>query len=74
MARRPSAAMFAAMKLVLAGMTPYAAAKRYDLSFTTMYKSRLYKLWLANDIITLKQEIDVERPVPRARKVVKNFQ
>lgn len=68
MAGRPSAKMIEAMKLVLAGVTPYAAAKRLGLAVETMYRSRLYKLWQKSDIVSLKQEMDVYRHVVRARK------
>jgi hypothetical protein len=56
-----------AMRLVLTGVTPYAAAKRAQVALPTMYRSRLYKLWLHGDKEQLKIAMDYERPVKRAK-------
>lgn len=57
MSGKPSPQMIAAMRHVLAGMTPYAAAKHMGVALTTMYKSRLYKLWKAGDLDELEREL-----------------
>jgi hypothetical protein len=76
----PSARMVEAMKLVVAGLTPYAASKRVGIATNTMYRSRLYKLWkqakpleMVNKedynklMLELSRELDVTRPVPRVK-------
>ena len=72
MTGRTSARMVKAMQLLLSGgdtMTPYAAAKRCQISLSTMYKSPLYKKWRdsGGDKATLaeiRREIDADRPLP----------
>lgn len=68
MAGRPSARLVEAMKMVLAGTTPYKAAQRMQIANTTMYKSRIYKMWLKGEVAEVKKELDVTRPIPKARK------
>jgi hypothetical protein len=58
--------MVAAMGYVLdASMTPYAAAKRAQVNLTTMYRSKLYKLWRAGDMEQLRKELNQTAPRPR---------
>lgn len=68
MAGRPSARLVEAMKLVMAGTTPYQAAQRLQIATTTMYKSRLYKMWLAGDHVEVRKQLDVTRAIPRIKK------
>lgn len=65
MGGRVSAAMIDAMKMVKAGVTPYAAAKRTGLVPGSIYRSRLYKLFKDGKITALNTEL--ETIVPRAR-------
>lgn len=77
MAGRTSARMIEAMRLVHRyKVTPYQAAKRLQVDPSTMYKSRLYKLWLkstAESLAALERELDLERPVPRVAKKPQRF-
>lgn len=62
------------MKLVLAGVVPYTAAKRYQIAPATMYRSALYKLWLTQEpkkIAELRRTLDIERPEPVVQKTRK---
>lgn len=56
------------MRLVLdSSMTPYKAAKRAGIDLSTIYRSKLYKLWLAGDIEELRKQMDQTAPKPRRR-------
>ncbi len=66
MSRRPSAAMVEAMKLVLAGVTPYMAAKRVQISLSTMYRNQMYKNW--RDGQDIRGDLDQTKPKSRTRK------
>ena len=71
MSGRPSGSMVEAMKLVLAGVTPYQAARRMGLDLSTMYRSRLYKLWkdgTPDNLTDLKKQLDLTAPKPRTPK------
>lgn len=65
MSGRPSAKMIAAMRRVLGGMTPYAAAKAEGIALATMYKSSIYKLWRAGEM----GELEAALSPPSARLV-----
>jgi transposase len=60
--------MVQAMEYVLAGMTPYAAAQRAEVGLNTMYRSKLYKMWLAGNMDGLNTAMNAERPAPRRAK------
>lgn len=48
----------AALKMVLdTGMKPYQAAKEAGIALSTMYRSRLYKMFKAGDVAGLRREI-----------------
>jgi hypothetical protein len=80
MSGSPGGRTIEAMKLVLAGISPYAAAKRIGIATNTMYRSRLYKLWKEAQpleftdkerhrklLTELRRELDMTRPIPRVR-------
>lgn len=80
MAGKPSAALVEAMKLVVAGMTPYAAAKRAQIGFNTIYRSWLYAMWKDSGkgadkakLAELNRALDVTRPKPRVPKKPQRF-
>jgi hypothetical protein len=58
--------MVQAMRYVLEGMTPYAAAKRVEVTLAAMYRSRLYKLWRDGNLAELEKEMDFDQ-TPRQR-------
>jgi hypothetical protein len=63
--------MFAVMKLVMIGVTPYSAASRYQIAVATVYRSYLYKLWRKGTpeaLAELKRTLDIERPEPVEKK------
>lgn len=72
MAGRPSAALVEAIRLVhLYKVTPLQAAKRMQIQPSTMYKSRLYKLWRTGTPASLAElalELDPHRARPPAKK------
>jgi hypothetical protein len=45
------------MRLVLANMTPYAAAQRVAIAPATLYRSSLYKMWKRGELAELKKEL-----------------
>lgn len=68
MAGKPSASMVHAMRLILdASLTPYKAAKMANVSTSTMYRSRLYKLWQAGKHADLRRELDQTMPKGRVK-------
>lgn len=61
--------MIEAMHMVLAGVTPWTAAKRAGLAPNTMYRSRLYAMWKdRSQHAELRLELNIMRPVPRYKK------
>lgn len=78
MAGRISARTVEALKYVMAGMTPYSAAKRAQIELSTMYRSPLYKRLrdAAGDeakLATIRRELDATRPLPRQAKKAQRF-
>lgn len=73
MSGKPSAAMMDAMRLVIAGVTPYRAAQRMQIQLSTMYKSRLYKLWKEGSLEALQSELNTKKPVPRTKTTKRRF-
>jgi hypothetical protein len=57
MAGKPTRPTVKAMRLLLANMKPYAAAKRAVIAPATMYRSRLYKMWQRGELAELKKEL-----------------
>jgi hypothetical protein len=58
MAGQASPGTIAAMRLVLAGVVPYTAAQQCKLHKTTLYRNRLYKLYMAGKRAELEIELD----------------
>lgn len=58
MARPASSGTIAAMRLVLAGVVPYTAAQQCQLHKTTLYRNRLYKMYMAGKREELRAELD----------------
>lgn len=52
MAGKASTGLIEAMRLVVAGVVPYTASQRTGIHPTTMYRSRIYKAWLAGEDIS----------------------
>ncbi len=53
MSGKPSAALVAAMKDVIAGkLTPYAAAIKHGIALSTMYRSESYRTWRAENPVS----------------------
>jgi hypothetical protein len=65
MANRHSDAMVRAIRLVLAGKTPYAAAQAAQVHYSTMYRSSLYKMFRDGKLDELRKAIDPNTPRPR---------
>lgn len=57
MAGKPTRPTVKAMRLVLANMTPYSAAKRAVIAPATLYRSVLYKMWRRGELAELKKEL-----------------
>jgi len=57
MAGKPSNRMRTAMRHVLKGKTPYEAANLAEVAQSTMYRSRLYKIWRDDGADALKAEL-----------------
>lgn len=57
MAGKPTRQTVKAMRLVLANMTPYAAAQRVAIAPATLYRSSLYKKWKRGELAELKKEL-----------------
>lgn len=71
MSGRPSLRMVDALDLLLdkdAPLSPYAAAKRLEIKLPTMYRSRLYKMLKAGQIIELQREMAEIRQAAAARQ------
>jgi hypothetical protein len=74
MPREASTGMTKAMRLVIAGVTPYMAAKRASVALSTMYRSRLYKLHMEGKASELRLELNrldkkhVGEPIKKANK------
>jgi hypothetical protein len=78
MAGRISARGTEAMKLVLAGVSPYAAAQRAGIQLSTMYKSPIYKRIRdsggdPDELAAIRKELDATRPLPRQPKKAQRF-
>lgn len=56
MSGRPSAETVKAMELVKGGMSPYAAARETGIALSTIYRSSLYKQYLAEQTTNTKRK------------------
>jgi hypothetical protein len=63
---------------IIGGMTAYAAAMRAQIAVTTMYRNPLYKAYRDHGgdpkkLAAIKEQLDIERPLPRKPKKPARF-
>lgn len=75
MPREASTGMTKAMRMVMAGVTPYMAAKRASVALSTMYRSRFYELHQAGQHEELERALaEAETRLPRLIAAMRQVQ